>query len=137
MSVNSLHDNLPKDKDPTSNEGRLIEPRPFVHDQFLFFGDSITQSDGDPTVGFSCYQALQHGTSTRVFKTSSGPAHIPTNLPDYSRRIDIVKRGFSGYNTVNALSILPRIFPSPEQGRVSLVVSGPYTLEHLSRRRHF
>ncbi|KAJ4985440.1 alpha-L-fucosidase [Stagonosporopsis vannaccii] len=40
---------------------------------------------------------------------------------DYCRRIDIVKRGFSGYNTVNALSILPKILPSPEQSCVRLV----------------
>lgn len=47
---------------------------------------------------------------------------ILTGHSDYSRRIDLVKRGFSGYNTVNALSILPRIFPGPEQGRVRLLV---------------
>ncbi|KAF3041729.1 hypothetical protein E8E12_007727 [Didymella heteroderae] len=91
---------LQKNKDPTLNETDLPDPPAFLHDQFLFFGDSITQSDGDPALGFSCYQALQH---------------------DYSRRIDFVKRGFSGYNTVNALSILPRIFPKPEQGRVRLL----------------
>ncbi|KAF2623019.1 SGNH hydrolase [Macroventuria anomochaeta] len=100
MSANDLQDNLQKNKNSILNEGNLLGSLPFVHDQFLLFGDSITQSDGDPTLGFSCYQALQH---------------------DYSRRIDFVKRGFSGYNTVNALSILPRIIPNPEQGRVRLI----------------
>lgn len=52
---------LQKNKDPTLNENDLPEVPPFIHDQFLLFGDSITQSDGDPTLGFSCYQALQHG----------------------------------------------------------------------------
>ncbi|KZM20268.1 uncharacterized protein EKO05_0003630 [Ascochyta rabiei] len=99
MPANS-QDALQKNKDPTLNENNLPEPPPFVHDQFILFGDSITQSDGDPMLGFSCCQALQH---------------------DYSRRIDFVKRGFSGYNTVNALSILPKIFPNPDQGRVRLV----------------
>lgn len=32
-----------------------------VYDQFILFGDSITQDDGDPNLGFSCYQALQNG----------------------------------------------------------------------------
>lgn len=119
MLANSLQDGLlQKNKDPTLNENDLPEVPPFVHDQFLFFGDSITQSDGDPMLGFSCYQALQHGAITQA------SLHLVlTTYSDYSRRIDFVKRGFSGYNTVNALSILPRIFPRPEQGRVRLVVS--------------
>lgn len=108
---------IQKNKDPTLNETNLSEPPPFLHDQFLFFGDSITQSDGDPALGFSCYQALQHGMRIQAWSTIS-----LTRLLDYSRRIDFVKRGFSGYNTVNALSILPRILPRPEQGQVRLLV---------------
>jgi hypothetical protein len=41
---------------------------------------------------------------------------------DYVRRIDIANRGFSGYNTSNALEVLPKFFPSPQEARVRLVV---------------
>ncbi|KAF1841516.1 SGNH hydrolase, partial [Cucurbitaria berberidis CBS 394.84] len=70
------------------------------YDQFILFGDSITQGDGNPALGYSCFEALQH---------------------DYSRRVDIIARGFSGYNTENALAVLPKIFPTPKQARVRLV----------------
>ncbi|KAF1980461.1 GDSL Lipase/Acylhydrolase [Bimuria novae-zelandiae CBS 107.79] len=70
------------------------------YDQFIFFGDSITQIDGNPERGFSWRSALQY---------------------DYMRRIDIVNRGFSGYNTSNALEVLPIFFPSPQEARVRLV----------------
>ncbi|KAF1923685.1 glycoside hydrolase family 95 protein [Didymella exigua CBS 183.55] len=50
-----------------------------------------------------------------------GDHNISRGYSDYSRRIDFVKRGFSGYNTVNALSVLPRIIPRPGQGRVRLL----------------
>lgn len=36
--------------------------RRVVYDQFVFFGDSITQIDGNPEIGFSCRSALQYGT---------------------------------------------------------------------------
>lgn len=59
MTAECLHDGLlQKNKDPVLDENNLPEAPPFVHDQFLFFGDSITESDGDPSLGFSCYQAL-------------------------------------------------------------------------------
>jgi hypothetical protein len=62
MAAEGVQDGLiQKNKDPTLNEPDPSEPPPFLHDQFLFFGDSITQSDGDPALGFSCYQSLQHG----------------------------------------------------------------------------
>lgn len=66
MSANDFQRNLQKNKDPTLNEGDLPEPLTFIHDQFFLFGDSITQSDGDPTLSFSCYQALQHGKGIRT-----------------------------------------------------------------------
>lgn len=65
-------------------------------DQFILFGDSLTQQCFAPGRG--------------VF----GP-----QLTDaYIRRLDIVNRGFSGYNTDQALQILPQIMPSPEQAKV-------------------
>lgn len=57
---------LQENKDPTLNEGDLPEPPLFLHAQFIFFGDSITQSDGDPALGFSSYQTLQHGTMQSI-----------------------------------------------------------------------
>lgn len=53
------------------NEPDLSESPPFFHDQFLFFGDSITQSDGDPALGFSCYQSLQHGIEIQFRLTAA------------------------------------------------------------------
>ncbi|KAF2714605.1 SGNH hydrolase [Pleomassaria siparia CBS 279.74] len=61
-------------------------------EQFLLFGDSITQQSGG---GFA------------------GP------LQDaYIRRLDVVNRGFSGYNTKMALKVLPNIIPSPDHARI-------------------
>jgi hypothetical protein len=118
MSVEGKQDGLlQKNKDPTLNEPNLPKLPPFFQDQSLLFGDSITQSDGDPALGFSCYQVLQNGMRTQALSATS-----LMRESDYSQRIHIVKRGLSGYNTVNALSMLPRIFPRPEQGRVRLLV---------------
>lgn len=32
-----------------------------TYDQFVLFGDSITQGDGNPVLNFSCSQSLQYG----------------------------------------------------------------------------
>lgn len=39
---------------------------------------------------------------------------------DCSRRYDVVNRGFSGYNTSQALKILEQVFPKPEAGGPNL-----------------
>ena len=65
-------------------------------DQFILFGDSITQK-----------------ASTSL---------IPSLATRYIRRLDVVNRGFSGYNTRQALQVLPRVFPSPAQARVRFLV---------------
>jgi hypothetical protein len=67
MPANSTEDTLQKNNDPTLQEGSLPTPPTVVYDQFILFGDSITQIDGDPALGFSCYQAFQHGMKTRSF----------------------------------------------------------------------
>lgn len=61
MPANNPTDTLLKNSDPTLQEGGVPDPPAVVHDQFMLFGDSITQIDGDPALGFSCYQTLQHG----------------------------------------------------------------------------
>ncbi|KAF9734474.1 hypothetical protein PMIN06_002410 [Paraphaeosphaeria minitans] len=71
-----------------------------IYPQFIFFGDSITQFDGNPSTGFSCIGSLRY---------------------NYARRIDIIARGFSGYNTFDALTVLPKFFPAPQAARVRLV----------------
>ncbi|KAL2145989.1 hypothetical protein VTI28DRAFT_5646 [Corynascus sepedonium] len=67
--------------------------------QIVLFGDSLFQGTADVSGGFSFQAALQ----TQVL-----------------RRFDVVNRGFSGYNTSNALSILPQIFTPPTPGGPSL-----------------
>lgn len=71
-------------------------------DQFILFGDSITQQSFTPEDGRGYF----------------GPA-----LTDYYvRRLDIINRGFSGYNTSQALTILPQFMPPPEQARVRFMM---------------
>lgn len=64
-------------------------------DQFILFGDSITQQ---------CFS--QHGT----FGSTLSEACI--------RKLDIINRGLSGYNTTQALKVLPHVIPSPDHARV-------------------
>lgn len=69
-----------------------------AYPQLVLFGDSITQG---------CHSTL-----------------VPKLSEAYSRRLDVINRGFSGYNTVYALPILPLIFPDhpgPQQPRVALM----------------
>ena len=39
---------------------------------------------------------------------------------DVLRRLDVINRGFSGYNTSNALSVLPQVFAPPSPGGPAL-----------------
>ncbi|GAA99077.1 uncharacterized protein L969DRAFT_94259 [Mixia osmundae IAM 14324] len=62
--------------------------RPILVDQLILFGDSITQQSFRPDGG-------------------SGAA-----LADvYQRKLDVINRGYSGYNTEWALHVMPHIFP--------------------------
>lgn len=65
---------------------------PQAMDQFLLFGDSITQQSS-----FSFGAALSDA---------------------YIRRLDVVNRGLSGYNTRQALRILPRAVPEPQVANI-------------------
>ncbi|KAI9706752.1 MAG: hypothetical protein M1820_004722 [Bogoriella megaspora] len=67
------------------------------YDQFILFGDSITQQSSAQDKGFGFSPALQDA---------------------YIRRLDVVNRGFSGYNTSQALKVLERIIPDPEEAKV-------------------
>jgi len=70
---------------------------PAPYEQFFLFGDSITQDSFDQSRGFGFSAALQAA---------------------YIRRLDVVNRGFSGYNTRQALQILPTIVPPPNEARI-------------------
>ncbi|KAI9824961.1 MAG: hypothetical protein M1826_007213 [Phylliscum demangeonii] len=66
------------------------------YDQFIMFGDSITQGmyrPGGPAVG-----ALLQDT--------------------YARRLDLINRGFSGYNTAHAVKALSKFMPTPDQAKI-------------------
>lgn len=56
--------------------------------KFVLFGDSITQMSFDQTFGFAAGAALAN---------------------DYARKLDVVNRGFSGYNSNHAKILLPAI----------------------------
>ena len=71
-------------------------------DQFILFGDSITQQSSTPEDGRGYFG--------------------PTLTDYYVRRLDIINRGFSGYNTSQALKILPQFMPSSEQARVRFIM---------------
>jgi len=70
-------------------------------DVFLLFGDSITQRGADPLHGFGWVAALSNA---------------------YIRKLNVVNAGLSGYNTRQALSLLPQIIPPPEQTNVRFMV---------------
>ncbi|KAL3451374.1 GDSL Lipase/Acylhydrolase family protein [Aspergillus insuetus] len=67
------------------------------YDQFILFGDSLTQMSSGQGDGFGYQTALQDA---------------------YSRRLDVINRGFSGYTSSMALKVLPRFFPRPETASV-------------------
>lgn len=65
------------------------------YDQVVLFGDSLFQGAADTLDGFSFQAALQKHCI---------------------RRLDVVNRGFSGWNTQDALRYLPEIFPAKGPG---------------------
>ncbi|PIA16826.1 SGNH hydrolase [Coemansia reversa NRRL 1564] len=86
---------------PSSNS-RTITPAAYpMYDTLLAFGDSITQVGSDPHIsGF-----------------------VGNLAGYYSRRMDVLNRGFSGYNTKQALAIADQVFPktaSPRRQTMSI-----------------
>ncbi|KAG8165925.1 hypothetical protein KVR01_004477 [Diaporthe batatas] len=66
-----------------------------AYPQVVLFGDSLFEGCVDVQDGFSFYAALQKHCL---------------------RRYDVVNRGFSGYNTSQALHIFEQLFPEPGPG---------------------
>ncbi|OJJ50564.1 hypothetical protein ASPZODRAFT_126449 [Penicilliopsis zonata CBS 506.65] len=67
------------------------------YDQFILFGDSITEGSSSQELGFAFHAALQDA---------------------YRRRLDVINRGFSGYSTAHAIKVFPKFFPRPETATV-------------------
>ncbi|CAI7614761.1 unnamed protein product [Penicillium manginii] len=80
---------------PPANEG-VAQP----YDQFILFGDSITQMSYNQEVGFGFGAQLQEV---------------------YARKLDVINRGFSGYTTAHAVKIFHQFFPSPQTVNVRLM----------------
>ncbi|KAK1781568.1 SGNH hydrolase-type esterase domain-containing protein [Copromyces sp. CBS 386.78] len=78
--------------------------------QIVLFGDSLFQGAANLEDGF-CFQAAvqQPAYKSRKFKFTNLP-------PEVLRRFDVVNRGLSGYNTSNALKLLPQIISPPGPG---------------------
>ncbi|KAB8079064.1 SGNH hydrolase-type esterase domain-containing protein [Aspergillus leporis] len=76
-----------------SQEEALYKP----YDQFILFGDSITQMSNDPHLGFALQGALQDA---------------------YIRRFDVINRGFGGYTSGHAINVFAKFFPTPEKATV-------------------
>ncbi|KAF1991117.1 lipolytic enzyme [Aulographum hederae CBS 113979] len=71
-----------------------------LYDQFLLFGDSITQQADSQIRGFGFAAALRD---------------------DYMRRIEVVNRGLSGYNTDMALTVYDKVIPNPKDSKLRLM----------------
>ncbi|KAI0118670.1 SGNH hydrolase [Nemania sp. FL0031] len=73
------------------------------YNQIVLFGDSLFQGCSNLDDGFSFQGALQHLCM---------------------RGLDVINRGLSGYNTKNALELLPQIFlpPSPSNPRIEYLL---------------
>ncbi|RJE18371.1 hypothetical protein PHISCL_09291 [Aspergillus sclerotialis] len=67
------------------------------YDQFILFGDSITQWSSSQERGFGFQAALQDA---------------------YMRRLDVINRGFAGYNTAHAVKVFPKFFPTLQTATV-------------------
>ncbi|KAJ5498857.1 Esterase SGNH hydrolase-type subgroup [Penicillium expansum] len=72
-------------------QGKEDVPKPY--DQFILFGDSITQLGCNQELGFAFHAALQES---------------------YSRRLDVINRGLAGYTTADATQVFESFFPSPQ-----------------------
>ncbi|KAL2834177.1 SGNH hydrolase-type esterase domain-containing protein [Aspergillus cavernicola] len=77
----------------SAGEPSLYKP----YDQFILFGDSITEMSSNQEMGFGLQPALQDA---------------------YSRVLDVINRGFGGYGTAHAIKVFPKFFPTPETASV-------------------
>ncbi|KAG5915935.1 hypothetical protein E4U42_007870 [Claviceps africana] len=88
--------------------------------QLVLFGDSLMQQSVDVQDAFSFQAALQSRKILPLQQFSSLPKRsmvhvtpLTKDCPGFIRRLDVVNRGFSGWNTANAIKYLTDIFPEP------------------------
>ncbi|KAL2066058.1 hypothetical protein VTL71DRAFT_2129 [Oculimacula yallundae] len=79
----------------TDSENRPPPPK------FILFGDDITHVATEQTSGFDLVAEIQAALSIRV---------------------DVINRGYAGYNTDNALEIITSAIPTPEEAAVKFLV---------------
>lgn len=99
--------------------------------QVVLFGDSLFEGSVDVQNGFSFFAAVQRREWTFLPSTGANTEHrtfanrVLYGKKDCSRRLDVINRGFSGYNTSQALEILEKVFPkpSPEGPKLKYLVS--------------
>ncbi|KAJ2666087.1 isoamyl acetate-hydrolyzing esterase [Coemansia sp. RSA 1199] len=76
-----------------------------MYDVMLAFGDSITQYGGDPQIG----------------------GYVAYLSEQYQRQMDVLNRGFSGYNTTGARQVIHNVLPkSPIKPEPFLTTTGIY-----------
>lgn len=79
--------------------------------QVVLLGDSLVQFGAELDDGFSLDAALQasrhHFNRSKFFEIMLNWKYIL----GFNRRLDIVNRGLSGYNTANVLKYLERLIP--------------------------
>ncbi|KAL2832327.1 SGNH hydrolase-type esterase domain-containing protein [Aspergillus pseudoustus] len=72
-------------------------------DKIVLFGDSITQGAYEPECGFAFGAAMQHA---------------------YARKMDVVQRGFGGYNSDHAAAIIPYLLKQESSIKLMIVFFG-------------
>ncbi|KAG7863139.1 hypothetical protein KL939_000458 [Ogataea angusta] len=89
----------------------------YQYGKFLLFGDSITQ--------YSSRQRIEPDTGQLQFSIAAALTN------DYQRKLQIITRGFDGYNSEQALHILPEILryehdtkPAEEQIKLAWIFFG-------------
>ncbi|KAI5282867.1 hypothetical protein KEM54_002522 [Ascosphaera aggregata] len=94
---------------------------PVEYEQFILFGDSITEYSVDQSQGFTLHPALQN---------------------DYLRRYDVLMRGYAGYTSEQGLWALEKFFPSTKRAKVNLmayksclknIITHPLVLEQKTK----
>jgi len=97
----------PRDIESSRQDGEQHQSPYILSDgeQFVLFGDSLIQGCFSPQLSFSFGAAL-------------------SDL--YTRKLDVINRGLSGYNTLQALRAVPLCLPDPKEAkmRFALIMFG-------------
>ena len=83
----------------------MLRIRPTI----ILFGDSITQQGFSVAASTTATTATDTDTTTTV-TVEQKPGWVGLLSNTYTRRADVLNRGFSGYNTRHAIDMLPFVF---------------------------